>query len=196
MNFVAHPNDSFRAWNIITGGATLHLGMILVFVFYRYFQSHLFPQTLNVEAMSSSKAVKFGIYYFLASFPLVWLTGLCWVFILECINKAGWEIPLDLQPLVGIFEETKSPLALALLFIMAILIAPIAEELVFRAGIYRFFKSRVFDCFLDAIECDSFFSPPYELCKLFLINSCGYFPLLGLRIKRKYHGPDFFSFGI
>ncbi len=143
LNTVSHTEDSYAVWNIISGGVTLHLGMILVFVLFRYFQPHLFPQSLNVEIISFLKAAKLGAYYFLAAFPLVWVTGLCSVFVFESLNKAGWGIPLDQQPLVGIFEKTKSPVALTVLLIMAILIAPVAEELVFRAGIYRFFKSRL-----------------------------------------------------
>jgi membrane protease YdiL (CAAX protease family) len=142
LNAISHTEESYRVWNVISGGVALHVGMILVFVLFRYLQPHLFPQSLSVEVIPFLKAAKLGTYYFLAAFPLVWITGLCSVFFFEILNQAGWGIPLDQQPLVGIFEDTQSPVALAILYIMAILIAPVAEELVFRAGIYRFFKSR------------------------------------------------------
>lgn len=175
LTAISHTENAYYVWNIIAGGLMLHAGMILIFILFRYYQPHLFLHSFNIEVISFLKASKLGIYYFLVAFPFVWITGLCTVFIFERLNKAGWTIPLDQQPLVGIFEETKSPIAIIILFIMAILIAPVAEELIFRASIYRFLKSRLpifFSMLLSAI-----------LFSLLHMNIVGFLPLIVIGIS-------------
>ncbi len=136
------PETSPEVWTIIAGSFIMHLGIIFAFFLYRYLQPHLFRQTINAQEMSFIRAMTKGLYFFLASFPLVWLAGLLWILILKFLINAGWGISLEPQSLINIFENQNSYSSLFLLFILAIIIAPLAEELVFRAIVYRFIKNR------------------------------------------------------
>jgi len=62
----------------------------------------------------------------------------------------AWEVllrlsglPVERQDLIGIFANVESSWMLALMISLAVLIAPITEELVFRAGLYRYFRTRI-----------------------------------------------------
>ena len=46
------------------------------------------------------------------------------------------------QELIKLFTEGGDPVAISLLVIFAVVLAPIVEELIFRGGIYRFLKSQ------------------------------------------------------
>jgi hypothetical protein len=52
------------------------------------------------------------------------------------------HLPTDKQEMIDIFFHTASPARLLGLTVMAVVFAPIAEELVFRAGLFRFLRGR------------------------------------------------------
>ncbi|MFT3869685.1 MAG: CPBP family intramembrane metalloprotease [Nibricoccus sp.] len=52
------------------------------------------------------------------------------------------HLPTDKQEMVEIFFRTASPVRLFGLTAMAVVFAPVAEELVFRAGLFRFLRGR------------------------------------------------------
>lgn len=79
-----------------------------------------------------------GAVTFLISLPILHLTSQLW----EWILRLGGLEPKR-QDLVRIFNEADSRLFLGALILLAVAVAPIAEELVFRAGIFRFLRSRV-----------------------------------------------------
>lgn len=53
------------------------------------------------------------------------------------------HLPTEKQDMVEIFFRTASPFRLLGLAAMAVVLAPIAEELVFRAGLFRYFRGRL-----------------------------------------------------
>jgi len=78
-----------------------------------------------------------GLATFLIALPLVGATALVW----QSLLRLG-GIEIHEQDLVGIFAETDSPLLLLGLALLAVVSAPVTEELVFRAGIFRFLRTR------------------------------------------------------
>ncbi len=65
-------------------------------------------------------------------------------------SAKGWEIflrvcglPTEKQDLIGMFVNAKSPWMLTIMILLAVAIAPLAEELVFRAGLFRYFRTRM-----------------------------------------------------
>jgi len=52
------------------------------------------------------------------------------------------HLPTAKQEMVEIFFRTASPARLVGLTVMAVVLAPVAEELIFRAGIFRFLRGR------------------------------------------------------
>jgi membrane protease YdiL (CAAX protease family) len=53
------------------------------------------------------------------------------------------HLPTSKQEMVEIFFRTASPLRLLGLSVMAVVLAPIAEEMTFRAGLFRYLRGRV-----------------------------------------------------
>jgi hypothetical protein len=79
-----------------------------------------------------------GLTTFLVSLPLIVLVGLFWLGVMKLIG-----LPPDRQDLVRIFTETKSPAMLIFMIVLATVLAPVTEELVFRAGMFRFARTRL-----------------------------------------------------
>ena len=83
-------------------------------------------------------SLKSGLATFLIAMPLVVAVSNAWEFVL---TKMG--LPMEKQELVSILENTHSA-ALRWLFVgVAVVLVPAAEELLFRGGLFRFFRTRV-----------------------------------------------------
>ena len=74
----------------------------------------------------------------LTALPLLIVFNLGWTFLLR---KLG--LPDEPQDLIAIFSSTKSPLILTGMLVVACGLAPLNEELMFRAGLYRFCRQRL-----------------------------------------------------
>ncbi len=79
-----------------------------------------------------------GFATFLISVPFVLLGGLLWTGGMKLVG-----LPLEKQLSVDLFGRTASLAWRAVLGITAVGIAPIAEELIFRAGLFRFCRTRL-----------------------------------------------------
>ncbi|HTJ79391.1 MAG TPA: CPBP family intramembrane glutamic endopeptidase [Rariglobus sp.] len=75
---------------------------------------------------------------FLIALPIITLLGYAWK---TGLQHLGYDTP-D-QELVDIFRQADSPLKLGLLTVLAAVIAPFTEELVFRAGLFRYLRTRI-----------------------------------------------------
>jgi hypothetical protein len=78
-----------------------------------------------------------GFLAYLTAMP--WVIGASWLWELF-LKTVG--LPTERQELVDLFLQTRSPLLLASLVVLALVVAPFSEELVFRAGIFRFLRTR------------------------------------------------------
>jgi len=87
----------------------------------------------TAPALSWTKVLLYGAATVLMVFPLLVLLNLGW---LELLHRVG--LPDEPQDLIAIFAHTKSPLVIAGLLLVACVVAPLNEELLFRAGLYRF----------------------------------------------------------
>jgi membrane protease YdiL (CAAX protease family) len=79
-----------------------------------------------------------GILTFLGAMPFVTAVNLGWQGLL---SRANVEAPP--QDLVFLMVDAESDLTRAVLIGFAVVIAPLAEEIVFRAGLFRFLRTRV-----------------------------------------------------
>jgi uncharacterized protein len=75
---------------------------------------------------------------FLAVLPLVTGVGLLWENLLAAVGVSTAR-----QEVVDYVTQAKTPLLLGVMIVLALLIAPIGEEMVFRAGLFRFLRTRV-----------------------------------------------------
>lgn len=89
-------------------------------------------------ALPWPRAVRYGTACLLIALPVLSLISLGWNFLIEKLN-----LPVTPQDVVAIFTSTKSPLVIAGMLLVACLFAPMYEELLFRAGLYRFCRQRL-----------------------------------------------------
>lgn len=81
--------------------------------------------------------------YFLALFPFLCLANLLWQGFLSSLIELQWLEGLRPQGIIEAFLDSKAIGPTLILGINAIIIAPFLEEIVFRAGIYRFLKAKL-----------------------------------------------------
>ncbi len=79
-----------------------------------------------------------GIATFLIALPIVTLVNLGWLGLLKVTG-----LPAEQQDLLRMFEQANSPFLLGALIVLATFVAPIAEELLFRATLFRYLRTRV-----------------------------------------------------
>jgi membrane protease YdiL (CAAX protease family) len=79
-----------------------------------------------------------GLMTFLAVLPVVYLADYIWNQFLEWVG-----LPPEPQDLVDVFSHAKLSTSSAVLFLLATVTAPVVEELIFRAGLFRYLRTRV-----------------------------------------------------
>jgi membrane protease YdiL (CAAX protease family) len=82
--------------------------------------------------------VRAGCLTFLAALPVVTAINLAWQGVL-----ALTEVEAPPQDLVFLIVEAESALTSVILVGFAIVVAPLAEEIVFRAGLFRYLRTRM-----------------------------------------------------
>jgi membrane protease YdiL (CAAX protease family) len=88
--------------------------------------------------LSTTQACAAGGLLFLASLPLILTAALAWKAALRAVG-----LPTDQQDMVDLVRNADAPGLLALIAVLAVVLAPVAEELVFRAGLFRYLRTRV-----------------------------------------------------
>lgn len=88
--------------------------------------------------LGTPEVLRAGGATLLVAIPVLTLLSLGW---LELLRRLG--LPDQPQDLIAIFSRTQSPLIVAGMLIVACVLAPVAEELFFRAGLYRYTRQRL-----------------------------------------------------
>lgn len=97
---------------------------------------------INSQSLSLGGTLGFGVLLVAATYPVILITSLAWQMGLQVLTDWGVPIQLEEQFAVELFRDTDQWWILALLGFSAVILAPIGEELVFRAGLYRFLLGR------------------------------------------------------
>jgi len=127
----------------VFAGFVLQLGMLIVFLSFRSHFRTLEEKSLNQSLLSMGQSCKLGMAYLLGALPLILIAGLLWGATLHLVQQLGIDIELPLQQPILLFQSIDSPVEFGLLFVLAVIVAPVAEEFVFRAGVYRFLKGKM-----------------------------------------------------
>jgi membrane protease YdiL (CAAX protease family) len=128
----AHPLGADAA--LVLGGGALHLGVLGGLALYHYH----FRRGPSSPRPRLREAWRTGIVTCLIALPMVLAVGRA----AEALVRAC-GLPDDQQELVDLLENTHSAAIRLGLVVVATLIVPVTEELVFRAGLYRYFRTRV-----------------------------------------------------
>lgn len=84
------------------------------------------------------RALRYAAACLLLALPVLSLVSMGWTFVIEKL-----DLPVTPQDVIEIFTSTKSPFVIAGMLFIACVGAPIYEELLFRAGLYRFCRARL-----------------------------------------------------
>lgn len=132
-----------EVWNIVWLGLSMHVSIILALVVsLRYFPT-VFNLSFNIDDGMGKVSLLQAPFYFFAGIPLVAVANVLWMLWINKLNQWGIAVETDPQYMIQLINETDDTLALALLFIIAVILAPISEELFFRGCMYRFLKGKL-----------------------------------------------------
>jgi len=126
----------------IISGALSQLGLFAGVVAGIFYVRQTTPRPSSAEILApviqtNASLVRAGLVTFAITVSIVVPVQQLWKYVLEVFH-----LPTANQEMVEIFFRTSSPLRAALLAAVAILAAPVTEELVFRAGLFRFLRGR------------------------------------------------------
>lgn len=125
------PSESLKV--VIIGGS-FHGGCLASWFAIHAFQrrkGRAYPATSQV-LLGLRELMRKGVMAFLLVVPVVLTVGLIWATALRVVG-----LPVEQQDLVGVFMRSGSPAEIAGLLLIAVVVAPLSEELIFRAGIFR-----------------------------------------------------------
>jgi uncharacterized protein len=114
--------------------AAAQLGMLAGPVLYAI----AFRQQFGLTVGPVGRSLVTGAATFLVSMPFVFVIGFVWSGVMKAVG-----LPVEKQPAIELFTRTKEHGWLSFLIIVAVVMAPVAEELIFRAGLFRYFRTRI-----------------------------------------------------
>jgi membrane protease YdiL (CAAX protease family) len=140
-----HRKSSDVDGRLVIANAAMHLGVIAgALVAWLYVRLPLGsagrrepPTLLSAEPLASRHWPLAGVLTFFAVLPATY--GSTWI----CYGIIRYlHLPLEPQETLELLVRLKSRALVALFFVLATAIAPISEELVFRAGFFRYLRIR------------------------------------------------------
>lgn len=135
LSLFIHREEMGSADTMVMAGAAFHGGMLVGILVFKYFFDRL-PYR-NPQSVSWYRKVNFGVITVLIVLPSLTAVGLIWQQLLQWMG-----VVVEQQDLVEIFADEKSPTLLILMTLLAITVAPVTEELIFRGGIFRYMRTR------------------------------------------------------
>ncbi len=128
--------DTESASAILIFGTFFHVTCIAVFLGFQQFLPANDRIPLSTAAVSWFAATGVAVYAFLAVLPVLYGGTLIWIQILETIGISPQH-----QDVVETFRAADSPLLIAGMIFLVVILAPISEEIIFRGCLYRFLKN-------------------------------------------------------
>lgn len=119
---------------LIFANAALEFGMLGGIAFFRFG----LRRGETIRAFAPTQVWFSGFTTFLIAMPIVLATGLVWQFLLKLCG-----LPVEPQDMIGRLVNAESPALLVGMIVLAVVTAPITEELIFRAGFFRYARTRL-----------------------------------------------------
>lgn len=129
-------------WMAVLAVLLLQLPLLAVFYGARRFYPAHYASRLNNSELSVFAAFLKAVPLFLMLLPVIWIAALIWTNFLTLLETFGVIETFEQQELITLFQKGGDPLAIGLLIAMAVILAPVVEEIIFRGCIYRFLKSQ------------------------------------------------------
>lgn len=119
---------------LIFANGALELGMLAGIAFFRFG----LRRGETIRAFAPVEALASGFATFLMAMPVVVVTSLIWQTLLRACG-----LPIEPQDMIGRLVNAESPALLIGMIVLATVTAPITEELIFRAGFFRYTRTRL-----------------------------------------------------
>ncbi len=130
-----NPEDQISVLVGLTGTLIAHgVGLLLINVFLKQHQL-TWAEAFGVQRNGASRALLLGWFMAVLMLPVSWSLNLLSGWILEWFNGSA-----DVQSSIKLLQKTQSFGQLAYFGVVAIVFAPVFEELVFRGILYPFIK--------------------------------------------------------
>jgi len=138
------PNRS--GLEIFAYGTGLHGGVLLGCLISPALRRRLYseygaqPTTVprSMPGPTLAQVLRYAAGTLLVALPMLSLLSFGWTELLRLLG-----LPDEPQDLIATFSETKSVLVIAGMLLVACVLAPLSEELMFRAGLYRFIRQKL-----------------------------------------------------
>lgn len=130
-------------WLMAIGALSIQSAFLIGYACCRKYFPEIFRGNLHGRSLNSLRAFYSAFLFFLRSLPIIFIVAFTWNAFLGKLVEMGLIDSFPPQEAVLAFSSGESPIALGVIAFAAILLAPLAEEIIFRGCIYRFFKSRV-----------------------------------------------------
>ena len=137
------PGVEWDLRRIIVTGFALQLGTATALLLYRLSQPALFSKQSARTPAPWAHSLGRALFAFVLTFPVVGLVSFLWLNFLYLLEGFGIAVDTTPQTVVQSFLTVQSPTFLILLAILAVIGAPLVEEIAFRGFFYRFFKARM-----------------------------------------------------
>jgi len=121
---------------MVAGSAVMHVGILLGLA--GFFLMYGLRAQIAGRGPFVAPALRSGFVTFLVALPLVDGTSFAWEYLL---TKAG--LPVERQDMVDILQNSDSTALKLSLVLVAVLLVPITEEVLFRGGLFRYFRTRI-----------------------------------------------------
>lgn len=118
----------------IIGTGIFHAGMLLGMLVHRV----AFTRPDARPPLTFAGVIGPGLVTYLVSLPVVTVVGLLWQALLGLLH-----IKISNQQAIDLLRNTHSDALRFVLLSIAILVAPVTEELIFRAGVFRYVRTRL-----------------------------------------------------
>jgi uncharacterized protein len=125
-------------WWMIVQGAAFQLGMLAGALLAAFFFRNPSPATPANGFTAKPAPILAGTITFLISLPVIGGIGFAWKAIIEFFGYSASE-----QDMVDLLRNADDPALLAWMIVLAAIVAPVTEELIFRAGLFRYLRTRI-----------------------------------------------------
>ena len=126
-------------------GASFHGGALTGWLLFPALRRNLYadygavpPAAPAARTLAWPKVALYAGGTLLVALPVLSILSLGWTLLLRQLG-----LPDEPQDLIAVFSNTRSPAVIAGMFLVACVLAPLNEELLFRAGLYRYCRQKL-----------------------------------------------------
>ena len=143
-NYIARAADR-EGLELFVYGVCFHGGALIGWLLFPALRRNLHadygaepPTESPAPAVPWLKVLGYASGTLLVALPLLIFLSLGWTLLLRQLG-----LPDEPQDLIAVFSSTRSPAVIAGMFLVACVLAPLNEELLFRAGLYRYCRQKL-----------------------------------------------------